>query len=57
MTKISIEASTSGFFPTIPDSEREDKYAKFRPVGVNVSEHDFLTAVDDVRRVLFVDIS
>lgn len=53
VTKISIEASTSGFFPGVSDPEREQKYADFRPNGVNLSEDDFTTAVDDVRKDFF----
>ena len=51
VTKISIEASTSAYFETTPTSEREQKYAKFRPAGVNLSEEDFTAAIDDVSGV------
>ena len=50
VTKITIEATISGFFEKAPSAsfEREQKYAEFERSGNDLSEKDFTRAVDDV---------
>lgn len=51
VTKITIEATIFGLFETAPSAsfERELKYADFERTGNDLSEQDFIAAVDDVR--------